>query len=95
MTERKCLTCSYYDNGQKALKRVLNITFNSIFTDVEVRKVTPSDYRLFQVADLLCTLELTYSKAEMGIFSKTEKEFFHGTHDFKKYYWRTIEKMKI
>ena len=29
----------YYDNGQKALKRVLNITFNSLFSEVEVRKV--------------------------------------------------------
>lgn len=85
----------YYDNGQKALKRVLNITFNSLFSDVEVRKVTPSDYRLFQVADLLCTLELTYSKVEMGTFSRTEKEFFHGTHDFKKDYWRKIEKMQM
>lgn len=85
----------YYDNGQKALKRVLNITFNSLFTDVEVRKVQPSDYRLFQVADLLCTLELTFAKIELGQFSKTEAEFFHGSHYFKKEYWRRIEKMRL
>ena len=58
----------YYDNGQKALKRVLNITFNSLFSDVEVRKVQPSDYRLFQVADLFCTLELVHAKIESGLF---------------------------
>ncbi len=85
----------YYDNGQKALKRVLNITFNSLFTDVEVRKVQPADYRLFQVADLLCTLELTFAKIELGQFSKSELEFFHGSHDFKKEYWRKIEKMRL
>lgn len=85
----------YYDNGQKALKRVLNITFNSIFPDVEVRKVTPADYRLFQVADLLCTIELTHSKMESGSFSKTDSEFFHSAREFKKEYWRKIEQMKL
>ncbi len=85
----------YYDNGQKALKRVLNITFNSLFSDVEVRKVTPADYRLFQVADLICTLELTLSKIELGLFSKTEDAFFHGSHEFKKEYWRKIKAKEI
>ncbi len=85
----------YYDNGQKALKQILNIVFNSIFPDVEVRKVQPADYRLFQVADLLCTLELTHIKIELGQFSKTEDQFFHGSHDFKKEYWRKIKKMRI
>lgn len=85
----------YYDNGQKALKRVLNITFNSLFSDVEVRKVTPADYRLFQVADLICTLELTLSKIELGLFSKTEDAFFHGSHEFKKEYWRKIKTKEI
>lgn len=85
----------YYDNGQKALKRVLNITFNSLFSDVELRKVQPADYRLFQVADLICTLELTMSKIEHGLFTKTDYEFFHGSHEFKKEYWRKIEKLRM
>lgn len=85
----------YYDNGQKALKRILNITFNSLFSDVEVRKIQPADYRLFQVADLICTLELAYTKIELGLFSKSEHEFFHSPRDFKKEYWRKIEKMRL
>ncbi len=85
----------YYDNGQKALKRVLNITFNSLFSDVEVRKIQPADYRLFQVADLICTLELTLEKIEKGLFSKTDDAFFHGAHDFKKEYWRKIKTKEI
>ena len=47
----------YYDNGQKPLKRILNILFNTMFANVEVRKVSPVDYKLFQVADLICTLD--------------------------------------
>lgn len=85
----------YYDNGQKALKRVLNITFNSLFNDVEVRKVQPADYRLFQVADLICTLELILAKFEAGSPSKSEIAFFHGSHDFKKEYWRKIKLKEV
>jgi len=85
----------YYDNGQKALKRVLNITFNSLFNDVDVRRVQPADYRLFQIADLICTLELTLAKFEAGTPSKSEIAFFHGIHDFKKEYWRKIKLMEL
>ena len=85
----------YYDNGQKALKRILNITFNSLFSNVEVRKVKPSDYRLFQVADLICTLELVNAKIENGGLSKSEKEFFISARNFKKEYWRKINRMKL
>lgn len=85
----------YYDNGQNALKRVLNITFNSLFSDVEVRKIQPADYRLFQIADLICTLELTASKIEFGSFSNTEYQFFHGSHEFKKEYYRKIKKKEL
>ena len=85
----------YYDNGQKPLKRILNIIFSSKFSSIEVRKVRPVDYKLFQVADLVCTLEYIHSKIEIGIFSNTEKEFFSKAHDFKKDYWRKIEKQRL
>ena len=55
----------YYDNGQKPLKRVLNIIFSSMFSNVEVRKVSPVDYKLFQIADLICTLEHINLKIEL------------------------------
>lgn len=85
----------YYDNGQKPVKRILNIIFNSMFSNVEVRKVSPSDYKLFQVADLICTLELTNEKIPSGTFSNTEREFFHSPREFRKEYWRKIEKMRL
>ena len=85
----------YYDNGQKPLKRILNIIFSSKFTNVEVRKVSPVDYKLFQVADLICTLEHIYLKIELGLFSKTEKEFFSKAHDFKKDYWRKLNEQRF
>ena len=85
----------YYDNGQKALKRILNVLFNSMFSNVEVRKVSPSDYKLFQVADLVCTLKHIKSKIDLGMFSHTEEEFFSSKHEFKKNYWRKLEQQRL
>ena len=95
---RLCFTSNliiYYDNGQKPLKRILNIIFSSRFSDIEVRRVRPVDYKLFQVADLICTLEHIYVKIELGLFSNSEKEFFSRPHDFKRDYWRKIENQQL
>ncbi len=85
----------YYDNGQKPLKRILNILFNSMFANVEVRKISPIDYKLFQVADLICTLEHIKAKIDIGQFSKSEAEFFSSKQLFKKNYWRKINQQRM
>lgn len=56
----------YYDNGQYELNRILNTVLATELVTYDVRKVIPSDYRLFQVADLICTLELLRMKVEAG-----------------------------
>ena len=85
----------YYDNGQKPLKRILNIIFNSMFANVEVRKVSPVDYKLFQVADLICTLDHIKAKLDIGQFSNSEKEFFSSPALFKKNFWRKINRQRL
>ena len=85
----------YYDNGQKPLKRILNILFNSMFSNVEVRKVNPVDYKLFQVADLVCTLDHIKSKIDIGQFSHSEAEFFSSKQEFKKEYWRKLDQQRM
>ena len=47
----------YYDNGQHELSRIMNIVLAAELNNYDIRRVFPSDYRLFQVADLICTLE--------------------------------------
>ena len=54
----------YDDHGQIELTRVLSSVLNALLPEVEFRKVLPSEYRLFQVADLICTLELIRLKKE-------------------------------
>ncbi|MBQ9007082.1 MAG: DUF3800 domain-containing protein, partial [Atopobiaceae bacterium] len=41
----------YYDNGQKEITNLINTVFN-VLLEAEVRKVRPSDYCLFQAADM-------------------------------------------
>ena len=80
----------YYDNGQLELTRILTSVFNALFFHVEFRKVKPIDYKLFQVADLICTMRLLSKKAESNSFSRSETEFFGSVRDFKKNYWKIL-----
>jgi len=85
----------YYDNGQIELTKILTSVFNTLFANVEFRKVQPVDYILFQAADLICTLKLVLEKFEGNIPSKSEKEFFISGRDFKKNYVKPIIKKHL
>lgn len=85
----------YYDNGQVELTKIITSVFNVFFTNVDFRKVMPVDYKLFQVADLLCSMELLSLKAEAMTFSKSETEFFCSVRDFKKNYLKPLLRKKI
>lgn len=84
----------YYDNGQKEMVTIINAVFNTL-TDVEMRKVRPQDYCLFQAADLLCTLELIRRKLESNSLSKSEDDFFRGCRNLKKNYLKSIERKRL
>jgi hypothetical protein len=77
---------AYYDNGQAEITDILNTLFNAFFFDVKFRKVLPSQYRLFQVADLVCTLELLRAKLADGKLSKSDLYFFRDKRSLRKDY---------
>ncbi|MBP5156576.1 MAG: DUF3800 domain-containing protein [Treponema sp.] len=85
----------YYDYGQAGLTKIITSVFSSLFSNVEFRRVQPADYKLFQVADLICTMELTNDKAERNALSKSELEFFHSAHDFKKNLYKQLKKKML
>ena len=85
----------YYDNGQMELTRILTSVFSSLFSSVEFRKVQPVDYKLFQAADLICTMELLSLKAETNSFSRSEIDFFNSIRDFKKNYLKPLRKKRF
>ena len=69
--------------------------FNSRFSNVEIRKISPADYKLFQAADLICTLEHINKKTELGQFSGTEKDFFGSKRDFRRDFMRKIDQQRM
>lgn len=81
----------YYDNGQIELNKILASVFNVLFDNVEFRKVIPSDYRLFQIADLVCTLQLLELKGETHKLSNSEKMFFENDRVLKKNYIKPLK----
>jgi hypothetical protein len=85
----------YYDNGQVEVTRILSSVFNSLLENVEFKKVVPSEYRLFQVADLICTLKLTELKLHEHSLSKSEKEFFGDERTLKKNYLKPLGRKEI
>ena len=85
----------YYDNGQHELTRILNTVLATELSQYDLRNVFPNDYKLFQVADLLCTLKLLSVKAECGSLSRSEQLIIHSKRSLKKDYLKAIEKAEI
>ncbi len=82
----------YYDNGQIELNKILSTVFNSLLDNVVFKRVLPKDYRLFQVADLACTIKLAELKLANHALSKSEQTFFEGERTLRKNYIKAIEK---
>ena len=82
----------YYDNGQAEVSKLLSTVFNALLPSVLIKRVIPSDYRLFQVADFICTMELVNLKLQAGALSHSELEFFGTVRDLKKNYLKVLKK---
>jgi hypothetical protein len=85
----------YYDNGQIELTQILTSTLSVLLPDVAFRRVQPSDYKLFQLIDMFCSLELTAIKFEANTPSRSELEVFHNYRDFNKDYLKKIRKKRM
>ena len=82
----------YYDNGQHELAALLKEAFAIYASRTQfVKDVSPERYKLFQVADLACTLELTRLKLEeTGTLSTSEQQFFGGAKNFRKNFLKPL-----
>jgi len=85
----------YYDNGQAELTEILSVAFGENLSKTEFRKVRPADYKLFQAADLICTLELVRTKAEQNTLSRSELSFFISVRELKRRYLRHLDRKKF
>lgn len=75
----------YYDCGQAPITNLLHKSFAGIGCQVEFAQgVQPRNYKLFQLADLICTLTLVRLKIESGErLSESEHRFFGGARAFR------------
>lgn len=85
----------YYDNGQHQLNRILNTVLAAELMNHDIRKVLPRDYKLFQAADLICTLELLRLKSNTGNLTRSEMLLFHSKRDLKKDFLKGIRKKEF
>lgn len=65
------------------------------FAKYEFRRVSPAEYKLFQVADLICTLELLKEKISIQELSKSEQLILHSKRDLKKDFLKGIQKKEL
>ena len=85
----------YYDYGQSEITTILTSVLNSLLYEVEFRHVQPNEYKLFQVADMICTLELSSHNYDNNKISKSEQNYYHAKKEFNKFYYKTIKKKQI
>lgn len=74
---------------------LIGTVLGSVFFDVDYRKVEPSSYRLFQSADLICTLELAAVKMEREGLSKSEEIFFESRRKLRKNWLAALNQMRF
>ena len=86
----------YYDNGQIPVTRILSSVFSIHLSNIEFKKaVKPSKYRLFQIADMICSMELIRLKMDEHLLSKSELRFFGEPRIIRRRYLKIIDDKKM
>ena len=88
----------YYDCGQAPMTNLLHRTFvASPGVKVEfAQAVRPGRYRLFQIADLICTVKLIEEKIRVGEgMTASEARFFGGAKEFRHNVLRYLRQKEI
>lgn len=85
----------YYDNGQTEVSKILSSVLNALLDHVSFKKVLPKEYRLFQVADYICTMTLIRLKMEHSELSRSEMFFFVNERILKKQYLKRLAEKEI
>lgn len=85
----------YYDNGQRIVRDSLHTAIDKTISRnaIEYKEdATPKTYRLFQMADYVCGIELTAARYENNLQGPSEMSFFGGTDAFKKNWLKKLRR---
>ena len=70
----------------------MNAIFSDHLDNVEFIKAMPQQYKLLQVADFICTIELLNIKKNSNSLNSSEKKFFYKPQELKKTFIKSINK---
>lgn len=85
----------YYDNGQAGVMQIILTVFTKLFQNSEIKKALQKDYKMLQVADLVCTAELTELKMKAHTLSRSERRLLGDDKSIKKNFLRPIKKKEF
>ena len=85
----------YYDNGQIEVTKMLSSIFNTLFSNIIINKVIPSQYKLFQAADLFCYFKLLSLKLDNKTISGNEIKFFEKPNNIYRNYIKKFNKLEF
>lgn len=87
----------YYDNGQRVVKNAFHGALKeTIFqSSIEYRDAIPETYRLFQLADFICGVELTELRYKFHETGRSEEGFFGSGELFRKNYLKKLRRKRL
>lgn len=85
----------YYDDGQVEVHKIITSVFTTLLGNVEFKKAYQKDYRLAQIADLICTTTLTEIKMNTKTLSRSEKRLLGDEREIRKKLVKPLERKKF
>lgn len=87
----------YYDDGQGMVTDALHAAFGYALNKqaITYRDCSHANFRLQQIADFICEIELAALKYEANESGRTERIFFGTNRDFKKNYLKKLRKKRL
>ena len=85
----------YYDNGQVGVTKIIIAVFTTLFNNVEFKKALQKDYKMLQVADLICTATLTELKLKNKTLSRSERLILGSDRDINKNFLKPLKKKEF
>ncbi len=74
---------------------MLIAVFITLFHNAEFRKAMQKDYKMLQVADLVCTAELTELKIKVHTLSRSERRVLGTDRNIQKYLLKPLKKKEF
>ncbi len=87
----------YYDNGQRIVRDSIHAAMDKLISRnaIEYKDATPKTYRLFQMADYICGIELTATRYENNQQGPSETSFFGGRDAFKRNWLKKLRRKRL